>query len=78
MNRSDERLLTALSDDTWHIELPNGVGPSTVNRCIDAGFVKTKRVGIKREGGLETYRIALRITAEGKSALRQTLFGSAS
>ena len=56
-------------DGKWYFDPPEGVGASTVNIAHMQGFVRTKQVVLKREGDLETYRVAFRITSKGRSAI---------
>ena len=71
MNQRTVMLLEFLSDSNWHFEPPKGVGVNTVNTCHEKGFVRTKRVILKHEGDLETFRIAIHITAKGKNELKK-------
>ena len=72
MNRRMRTFLLNLVDGKYHVydKLPYGIGPLTVQACIDSGFVATKKVGKRRDkDGVEIYKIALRITRDGKNAL---------
>lgn len=71
MSGHSKRFLRILLDGEWHTfdKLPRGVGVSTVRRCIEQGFVRTKKVDRKRIGDLETYRTSLRITKLGRVSL---------
>jgi hypothetical protein len=75
MRSPTRKFLKILSDGEWYVynKLPKGVGTNTVRFCINQGFVATKMVNRKRQGNLETYRTALRITRRGKTALRDNL-----
>ncbi len=72
MNSPTKKFLKILSDGEWHVynELPKGVGENTVRSCIDQAFVSTKMVDRKRQGDLEIYRTAFRITRHGRTALQ--------
>mgnify|MGYP001561408535 CR=1 FL=1 len=74
MNSPTRKFLKFLSDREWHVynKLPEGVGANTVRSCIDQGLVATKMVDRKRQGDLESYRTALRITRLGRTALQST------
>lgn len=69
-NRPTKKLLKLLSDGQWHVfdQLPKKL---TVQLCIEQGFVATKKVDRECVDGVETYRIALRITRLGKNALQK-------
>ncbi|HUZ92954.1 MAG TPA: hypothetical protein VNG29_03070 [Candidatus Paceibacterota bacterium] len=60
-------------DIGWYTfnKLPEGIGAHTVNLCIEKGLVRTKRVDRMQSGEVESYRIALRITAKGKAVLQK-------
>ena len=66
-----KKFLGILSDGNWHVydKLPKGVGVNTVESCINRGFVTTKMVDRKRQGNIESYRTALRITRHSKTVL---------
>jgi hypothetical protein len=64
-----KKFLQSLLDNEWHLTAPTGIGVNTVQMCIHHGFIKTKKVDRKREGGIESYRIAFRITRHGKDFL---------
>ena len=72
MHNPTRKLLELLTDGEWHVynKLPSGIGVNTVRACIDQGFVATKMVDRKRDGKLETYRTAIRITRRGRLALQ--------
>lgn len=59
------RLLAFLSDGAWNARPPRGVGPRTVEYCIERGWVRTKRLIIKRQSGLETFVTPISITKLG-------------
>lgn len=70
MNQPTQKLLKFLLDNKWHFEPPKEVSVNTVNGCHRKGFLRLKRVILKRKGPLETYRIAMRITVKGKRELK--------
>ena len=69
MNRQTRKLLLSIVDGKWYFNSPEGVGATTVNTAHTQGFVRTKRVVLKREGDLETYRVVFQITSKGKTAV---------
>lgn len=73
MRKSTRKFLEILSDGEWYVydKLPSGVGVGTVRSCIAQGFVSAKMVDRRRQGDLETYRTALRITRRGKTVLQE-------
>jgi hypothetical protein len=73
MNWRRKKFLRAISDGEWRVrnKLWNGIGVGTVDACINQGLVRTKRIDRKRKGVVESYRIALRITRQGKAELKK-------
>ena len=71
MSRGTQKLLQILLDGEWHTfdRLPRGVGVYTVRFCIDQGLVRTKRIVLRREGDLEYFLTALRVTPLGRKVL---------
>lgn len=71
-NKPTKKLLKLLSDGQWHVfdQLPKKISIVTAQLCIEQGFVATKKVDRECKDGVETYRVALRITRLGKNQLR--------
>ena len=61
-----QHFLKSLMDNNWHLQPPKGIGPKTVDLCIQGGLVKTKRVTIERRTRIETFFMPIRITKLGR------------
>lgn len=53
---------------TWCTVLPKGIGPVTTDRSHENGHIRWKRVHIRNKDGVQSFRMAIQITAKGRRA----------